>query len=452
MSDAVTTPRHRTESAETDPIVISGIAIEAPQGITTPAAFWTALADGRELVGPFPRDRGWPLEDLLSVSQLDGWGDICDAGGFLTDAASFDPGFFGITQREAIAMDPQQRVGMRVAWKALENAGINPGLIDGEEAAVFIGVSPNEYGPRAGEVNAHSGHRIVGLGQLGVAGRVSHLLGLTGPSMCVDSACASSLSALHLAASAVRADECEWALAGGVCVMGSPGGFYEFAKLHALSSDGHCRSYADDASGTLWGEAVGVVVVEKESRARALGHHIYGRILAIRTNHNGKGKPILVPRGRAQAKLVAATIAAAGVDPALIGMVEGHGTATRAGDPLELMALQSTYGAGGSHALLGSSKSNIGHAQAAAGMVGLIKLLLSGQYGHIPPTLFADNPSTKVDWSLTGLRLATKLHPWEPTNGIRYGAVSSFGAGGANAHAIIAMPAEANEREDGDDF
>lgn len=436
---------------QSDPIVISGMAVEAPGGIHTLAAFWEALADGRELITPFPRDRGWPIADLLSLSDREGWSRISDAGGFLTDAAEFDPAFFGIAQREAIAMEPQQRVGMRVAWKALENAGINPGSLEGSEAACFIGASPGEYGPRAAEVNAYSGHRIVGGGQLGVAGRISHALGLTGPSMCVDSACASSLSAVHLAASAIRADECDWALAGAACVMGSPAAFYEFSKSHALAPDGHCRSYADDANGTLWGEGVGIVVLERESRARSLGHRVYGRIMAIRTNHNGKGKPILVPRGRAQADVIARTIAASGVNPADIGMIEGHGTATRAGDPLELMALQSTYGAGGSQALLGSAKSNAGHAQAAAGIIGLIKLLLSGLHGHIPPTLFSDNPTTKVDWNMTGLRLATKLHRWEPTGQVRYGAVSSFGAGGSNAHAILAMPVCSDEEEDGED-
>ncbi|MBA0048362.1 polyketide synthase [Mycobacteroides sp. LB1] len=436
---------------DADPVVISGMAIEVPGGINTPTAFWNALADGRELIGPFPRDREWPIDELLSLSNLEGWGHVSDAGGFLTDATVFDPAFYGFTQREALTVDPQQRAGMRVAWRALENAGINPGDLNGAEAGCFIGASPNEYGPRVGEMTPYTGHRAVGTGQLGVAGRISHGLGLVGPSMCVDSACASSLAAVHVAASAVRADECDWALAGGVCVMGSPGAFYEFSRLHALDPDGHCRSYSDEANGTLWGEGVGIVVLERESRARALGHRVYGRIMAIRTNHNGGGKPILVPRGRAQAKLVAATIAASGVDPADIGMLEGHGTGTRAGDPLEIMALQSTYGAGGSNALLGSAKSNAGHAQSAAGMVGLIKLLLAGQHGHVPPTLFADNPTTKVDWSMTGIRLATKLHRWEPKNGIRYGAVSSFGAGGANAHAIIAMPASDAVGEDGDD-
>jgi mycobactin polyketide synthetase MbtC len=425
----------------TDPVVIAGMAVEAPGGIDSPGAFWSALAESRELISPFPRDRGWPVDELLSVSRLDGWGHISDAGGFLDGAATFDPPFFGITHREAIVMNPQQRVAMRVAWKVLENSGINPDALEGADGGCFIGMSPMEYGPRGAAVDDYSGHRIVGLGQLGGAGRISHSLGLMGPSMCVDSACASSLAALQLAATAVQLDECEWALAGASCVMGSPGAFYEFAKLNALSDDGHCRAYSDGASGTVWSEGAGMVLVERESRARQLGHRIYGRILAVRNNHNGKGKPILVPRVEAQEQLIQKTLDAAGINPADVGMIEGHGTATLAGDPVELGALFKTYGAAGSEALLGSVKSNAGHAQAAAGMLGLTKLLLAGQHGYIPPTLFSDNPTKTVNWDLTGLRLATKLHEWEPKDGVRYGAVSSFGAGGANAHAIIAMPA-----------
>jgi mycobactin polyketide synthetase MbtC len=263
--------------------------------------------------------------------------------------------------------------------------------------------------------------------------------------MCIDSSCASSLTALHLAAMAVRTGECEWALAGAVCVMASPIFLYEFARLNALSDDGHCRAYSDNATGPVWGEGAGIILVEHESRARQLGHAIYGRVLAVRTNHNGKGQPILTPRVSAQEQLIRKTLDAARIDPADVGMIEGHGTGTRAGDPVELTALFNTYGAAGSEALLGSIKSNIGHAQAASGIIGLIKLLLAIQHGHIPPTLFSDNPTKKVDWDATGLRLATKLHQWEPKNSVRYGAVSSFGAGGANAHAVIAMPVSTRE-------
>ncbi|MEV6427914.1 polyketide synthase [Nocardia sp. NPDC051463] len=433
---------------DVDHIVISGMAVEAPGGIDSPSSFWSALAASEELIRPFPRDRGWPIDDLMSVSDIDGWSNVCDAGGFLEGATEFDPAFFGIGQREAIVTDPQQRVALRVAWRALENAGINPGALGGEDAGCFVGCSPMEYGPLASEVNEYTGHRTIGYGLLSVAGRISHCLGLTGPSMTVDSACASSLTAVHLAAAAVRDGDCEWALAGAVCVMGSPMAFYEFSKHNALSTDGHCRSYADDATGTLWSEGAGMVVVERESRARELGHRIYGRILGSHHNHNGKGKPILVPRTDAQERVIRKTIERAGIDPADVGMIEGHGTATRAGDPVELLALQNVYGATDSGPLLGSVKSNVGHAQAAAGMLGLIKLLLAGKHGRIPATLFADNPTTRVDWNRSSLRLATELQPWEPTNDVRYGAVSSFGAGGANAHAIIAMPV----CEENDDF
>jgi mycobactin polyketide synthetase MbtC len=430
----------------TDPVVISGMAVEAPGGIDSPGALWSALTESRELLGPFPRDRGWAVDDLLSASRVDeGWRQVCDSGGFLDGAASFDAPFFGLTDHEAMVMHPQQRVAMRVAWKALENAGINPATLEGSEGGCFVGMSMTEYGLRTAVADDYTGFRTVGLGQLGGAGRISHCLGLTGPSISLDSACASSLTAVQLAANAVQLDECDWALAGAVCVLGEPTAFYEFSRLHALSADGHCRPYSDDATGTVWSEGAGMVVVERESRARQLGHRIYGRILAIRTNHNGKGKPILVPRTRAQVQLVTKTLDAAGIDPVDIGMIEGHGTATLAGDPQELTALFTTYGAAGSESLLGSIKSNVGHAQTASGMLGLTKLLLAGQHGHIPPTLFSDNPTKTVDWDSTGLRLATKLHPWEPKDGVRYGAVSSFGAGGANAHAIIAMPASSSE-------
>lgn len=424
-----------------DPVVIAGLAVEAPGGVDSPATLWTALTESRELIGPLPRDRGWPVDDLLSLDRLDGWQRVCDAGGFLTGAADFDPGMFGITAREALVIQPQQRVAMRLSWQVLENAGINPATVTGAEAGVFVGVSPMEYGPRVAVADEHSGHRITSLGQLGAAGRISHSLGLTGPSISVDTACASSLTALQLAHNAVASDEAEWALAGGTCVMGSPAAFYEFARLNALSVDGHCRAYADDASGTVWGEGAGMVLLERRSRARELGHDVFGEILAVRTNHNGAGQPILMPRLPAQQRLIDKTLAAAGIDGAQVGMIEGHGTATLAGDPVELLALFKTYGAAGCTARIGSVKSNAGHAQAAAGILGLIKLLISGRHGQIPPSLFADNPTTGLDWDRVGLRLADKQHPFPAVDGVRYGAVSSFGAGGANAHAILAMPA-----------
>lgn len=430
---------------EQDPVVVAGMAVAAPGGVDTLGGYWAALAESRDLTGPFPRDRGWKLAELLRLGDRPGWGAVADAGGFLTDAGVFDAAFFGITPREAIAMDPQQRVALKVAWRALENAGIDPASLAGSEAGVYMGASHTDYGPHPAEVNEHTGYRATGAAYGAVPGRISHALGLTGPSIHTDTACASSLTAIHLAANAIRAGECEWALAGAVCVLGSPAGFYEFAKAGALTPDGRCMPYSADANGTLWGEGAGVVVLERESRARAEGHRVYGRLLATRVNHNGAGAPIAVPSSAAQERLIRATLAAAGIPAGHVAMIEGHGTGTAVGDPLELDALTAVYGTGGSAEdgpLLGSVKSNLGHAQAAAGMLGLIKVLLSGLHGAIAPTRYADNPTPRVDWDATSLRLAAKLRPWTPIDGVRYGAVSSFGVAGTNAHAIVAMPEE----------
>lgn len=421
-----------------DPIVITGMAVEAPGDVDTLGGYWDALAGARDLLGPFPRDRGWPLAEVFR--RREGWSVVRDSGGFLTGGARFDPGYFGISPREAVAMDPQQRVAMRVAWRALENAGINPGRLDGDEGGCFLGVSATEYGPHAAQANEHTGYRATGGAFGAVSGRISHGLGLVGPTITVDTACASSITALHLAASAIRAGDCDWALAGAVCVLGSPAGFFEFAKANALSTDGQCKPYSAAATGTLWGEGAGIVVLEKRSRAEELGHRIYGELLASRVNHNGKGAPIAVPSAHAQEQLIRKTVAAAGIPATHIGMIEGHGTGTAVGDPLELSALQQVYGDGS--ALLGSVKSNLGHAQAASGLLGLIKVLLSGLHGRIAPTRHAEHPTERIAWESTTLRLAERLTDWAPIDGHRYGAVSSFGVAGTNAHAIVAMPVQ----------
>lgn len=429
---------------EHDPVVVAGMAVEAPGGVRTLGGYWAALAESRDLTGPFPRDRGWKIGELLRLGERAGWGNVADAGGFLADAGEFDAAFFGLTPREAVAMDPQQRVGLRVAWRALENAGIDPVSLAGAEVGVYMGASHTDYGPHAAEVNEYTGYRATGSAYGAIPGRISHVLGLTGPSIHTDTACASSLTALHLAAAAIRAGECELALAGAVCVLGSPAGFYEFSKANALTPDGRCMPYAAEANGTLWGEGAGVLVLERESRALAEGHRVYGRVLATRVNHNGAGAPIAVPSSAAQERLIRGTLAAAGIPAEYVAMIEGHGTGTAVGDPLELEALTAVYGTAGSAEdgpLLGSVKSNAGHAQAAAGMLGLIKVLLSGLHGAIAPTRYADNPTPDVDWDATSLRLAAKLRPWTPIDGVRYGAVSSFGVAGTNAHAIVAMPA-----------
>ncbi|WP_280258362.1 polyketide synthase [Nocardia wallacei] len=417
--------------AESDCIVITGIGVEAPGDVDDLPSFWEALAGGRELIGPFPRDRGWRLDGVGAASA--GSTVVPDAGGFLSEATRFDPEFFGIRLSEArVAMDPQQWVALRVAWRALENAGVNPGKLKGEACGSFVGASYNEHQGRSGMTLA------------AISGRISHCLGLYGPAISVDTACASGLTALHSAAAAIRDGDCEWALAGAVCVMGQPSAFFESAKVNGLATDGHCRSFAEGASGTVWAEGAAVVVLERESRARRLGHRVYGRILASQVNHNGSGRRIILPSATAQERLIRQTIERAGIGIGDVGLIEGHGAATRAGDSVEITALQQTYGSAQRHhrggPVLGSVKSNLGHTQAAAGMLGLVKMLLCGARGAIAPSVFSENPTTKVDWAGSNLRLAAELEPWQPHGGLRYGAISSFGLAGTNAHLLLAMP------------
>lgn len=341
-------------------------------------------------------------------------------------------------------MDPQQRVALRVAWRALENAGINPSTVSGTLVGCFLGAMIGQYGPPMASVNDHNGYLLSGTGLMGVAGRVSHCLGAMGPSMTVDTGCAASLTAIHLACNAIRLGECDVALAGGVTVMGSEGMFVEFAKNGALSTDGHCRPYCEGASGTLWAEGAGVLVLESEERAVASGHRILGRVLASANNHNGAGASIAVPAMASQRDLISRTANLAGVAPGSVGLIEGHGTGTVVGDPIEVAALTATYGAAarqaGTQVRLGSAKSNFGHTQAAAGVISVIKVLLCGRYGTFAPTLWADHPATWADWNDSGLSLTTRCEPWEPLNGRRVAAVSSFGVGGSNSHLILTMP------------
>lgn len=425
-----------------DPVVIVGMALEAPGGIDTADAFWTLLAEEREALGHFPTDRGWSLRDLFDGSLRDGFKRIHDLGGFLSGAASFDPAFFGISPREAVAMDPQQRIALRLAWRALEHSGVNPDDLAGHDVGCYIGASGLEYGPPLSEFSHHSGHLITGTSLGVISGRIAYTLDLAGPAMTIDTSCSSALTALHLAVQAVRAGDCDLALTGGVCVMGTPGYFVEFSKQHALSDDGHCRPYSAHASGTVWAEGAAMFVVQRRSRAVADGRRVLAEIRATAVNQDGRTVGLTAPSGDAQAGLFRRALGASGVRPEDVGMIEGHGTATRLGDRTELRSLALTYGATapGAGAFLGSVKSNVGHSQAAAGGLGLAKVLLAAQHEAVPATLHVDSASREIDWDSQGLRLAAKLTPWPAVAGQRIGAVSAFGMSGTNAHAVIAVP------------
>ncbi|GJF17891.1 polyketide synthase [Mycolicibacterium cyprinidarum] len=425
-----------------DPVVIVGMAVETPGDVENLHDYWTLLAEQREALTPFPEDRGWSIRGLLDGSRRDGFKRIHNLGGFLSGAGVFDPEFFGISRREAVAMDPQQRVGLRVAWRALENAGINPDDLAGHDVGCYIGASDMRYGPDMAEFSHHSGHLITGTSLGVISGRIAYTLGLTGPAMTVDTSCSSALAAFHVAVQGLRSGDCDLALAGGVCVMGSPGYFVEFAKQHALSDDGHCRPYSAHASGTVWAEGAGVFVLQRKSAALRDRRHILAEVRASCVNSDGRSVGLTAPSLEAQVRLFRRALSVAEVDVEDVGMVEGHGTGTRLGDRTELNALVSTYGTGtaGRGPALGSVKSNVGHTQAAAGALGLVKVLLAAEHGAVPATLHVDERSPEIDWREQGLRLADKLTPWPTVNGLRFGAVSAFGMSGTNTHIVVAVP------------
>ncbi|EID10254.1 polyketide synthase [Mycolicibacterium phlei] len=431
------------EAAADDPIVIVGMALEAPGGITTAEQYWDLLAGRREGLCPFPRDRGWSVRELFDGSRRDGFKPIHDLGGFLDGAAEFDPEFFGISPREAVAMDPQQRVALRVAWRALENSGINPDDLAGHDAGCYVGASTMGYGPDLAEFTDLTGHLMSGTALGVISGRIAYTLGLAGPALTVDTSCSSTLTAIHTAAAALRAGDCDLALAGGVCVMGSPGFFVEFSKQHALSDDGHCRPYSAHASGTVWAEGAAMFVLQRRSAALRDGRDVLAELRVTCLNQDGRSVGLTAPSGQAQARLFARALQRAGVRPHDIGMIEGHGTATRLGDRTELISLAQTYGdtEPGTGPLLGSVKSNLGHTQAAAGGLGLAKVLIAAERGAVPPTLHAEEASREIDWESQGLRLATELTPWPAVDGRRLGAVTAFGMSGTNAHLIVSVPA-----------
>ncbi|WP_445159577.1 beta-ketoacyl [acyl carrier protein] synthase domain-containing protein [Mycobacterium sp. Dal123C01] len=428
--------------SDNDPVVIVGMAVEAPGEVETADDFWTLLCEQREGLSPFPTDRGWAVRELFDGSRRDGFKPVPNLGGFLSSATNFDPEFFHISPREAVAMDPQQRVALRVAWRSVENSGIHPDDLASHDVGCYVGASALEYGPSLSEFSHHSGHLMSGTSLGVISGRIAYTLNLAGPALTIDTSCSSALVAFHTAVRAIGAGDCDIALAGGVCVMGSPGYFVEFSKQHALSDDGHCRPFSAHASGTVWAEGAAMFVLQRRSRAIADGRRILAEVRASCLNSDGRSNGLTAPNRDAQLRLFRRAIGQANIEPADVGMIEAHGTGTRLGDRTELLSLAASYGTAppGRGPRLGSVKSNVGHAQAAAGALGLVKVILSAEHAAVPPTLHADEPSREIEWESQGLRLADKLTPWPAVEGWRTAAISAFGMSGTNSHLIVSMP------------
>ncbi|MGC9524442.1 MAG: beta-ketoacyl synthase N-terminal-like domain-containing protein [Limnospira sp.] len=429
------------ENRQHEPIAIIGMGCRFPGGVENPDEFWQLLEDGIDAIAPVPQDR-WNLDEYYHPDP-DTPGKICTKyGGFIGNLQNFDAQFFRISPREALSLDPQQRLLLEVCWESFENAGLAVDRLLGSQTGVFVGICANDYWHRLlsrsdTEIDAYI---ATGNSHSVAAGRISYSFGFTGPSLSVDTACSSSLVAVHYACQSLRSRDCHLAITAAVNRILSPQMSVNFSRAKMLSLQGRCKTFDASANGFVRGEGGGAIVLKRLSDAIASGDNILAVIRGSAVNHDGRSSGLTVPNGPAQQAVIRQALENARIQPQQVSYIEAHGTGTALGDPIEVGALNAVYGAGRSDRdplIIASVKTNIGHLEAAAGMAGLIKVVLALQHQKIPPHLHFNIPNPHIPWDQIPVRVPPISSPWASENRERLAGVSSFGFSGTNAHVIL---------------
>ncbi|MGB3789465.1 MAG: beta-ketoacyl synthase N-terminal-like domain-containing protein [Phormidesmis sp.] len=434
------------EQAQHEPIAIIGMSCRFPGGANSPAAFWKLLQKKTDAISEVPADR-WHNDKYYDSDPSMPGKTVSRSGGFIANLYDFDASFFRISPREAITLDPQQRLALELGWEALEHAGISPEAFAeaaSQSVGVFLGISSIDHWQQmlAQSPDEIDAYLATGNSHSVAAGRLSFLLGVNGPSLAVDTACSSSLVAVHLACQSLRQRECELALVGGVNRILTPAASINFSKARMLSADGRCRTFDQAASGFGRAEGGGMVVLKRLSDAQAAGDRIQAVILGSATNHNGRTNGLTAPSKLAQAAVIRQALTASRLTPADVNYIETHGTGTALGDPIEVGALGQVFANAKrtDPVVLGALKTNIGHTEAAAGIAGLIKAVLAIEQGKIPANLHLDRPNSLIEWDTLPFHLPNEMTPWPTGASSRTAGVSAFGFSGTNAHLIVQSP------------